>query len=508
MADVCLCQQCNIFLARYSVITTIFVPDNHHNMKIYLCLLFFFSGLVRSNTQTVIVSDEMNVNNDRAYFLIGKYDNKMLLLRDKSDAFSLTAFDENMRTSWNKDLELDKKTAAILEALGNKSIFNVIYKYRSKNHTIVKQHQYNPNGDLIDSITIKDYGSRFSIPEPELLVSEDKKKILLYHYEKPNILEVMSFDTEQMRVLWQKNIVLSSNYYFDSNELMDMLLDNSGALYIILSKNNDWDRRDQHFFEVYRHNDSTEVEPAIVSMQDYLTHDVHFDFDNTRQQLVAGGFYAEKNRARAIGYYRLSVPASNLLQFQLHFEPFEPEFIARITGKPNSDQKGIPDALAQQIVFRKDGGMIIIGEQVKRQEREVTYYSRNYYVDRNGSHSIVDYNHDNLFLLSLNPDGSPHWKTVLFKKQYSQDQDVYYASYFLIKTATSLRLLFNDDVKSNTTVFEYIISPDGHNERHSLFSTDNLDLHLRIADALQVAANEVIIPSEYRARVKLVKVVY
>lgn len=475
-------------------------------MKIRLCFFLFFS-IIRLSAQTIIVSDEMNVNNDRAYFLIGKYDNKMLLLRDKADAFSLTAFDENMHTSWNKDLELDKKTAIILDALGNKSIFNVFYKYRSKNHTIVKQHQYNANGDLIDSITIKDYGIRFSTPDPELIHSEDKKKILIYQYEKPNVLEALSFDTEQMRVLWQKTITLSQNYYFDENELAGMILDNSGALYIVLSKNNDWDRRDQHSFEIYRHTDSTEVEPVIIPMQDYLTHDVHFEYDNSRHYLAGGGFYAEKNRARAVGYYRLLVPDNDPRNFQLRFEPFEEDFVAKVTGK-SSGEKGIPDAISRQIVFRKDGGMLIIGEQIKKQEREVTYYSRNYYVDRDGSHSIVDYNHDNIFLISLNPDGSLHWKTVLYKKQFSQDQDVFYASYFLVKTSSSLRILFNDDVKANTTVYEYVVNPDGKSERNSLFSTDNLDLHLRIGDALQVAANEVIIPSEYRAKVKLVKLTY
>ncbi len=478
-------------------------------MHKYPIVCIFFVGWAFLPAQSVLISDEMNVNNDRAYFLIGKYDNKFLLLRDKSESFTLTAFDERMRTSWNKDLELDKKTARVMNALGNKTIFSIIYQYRYRNRTIVKQHQYNTRGDMIDSMTIKDFGVRFSPPDPQLLHSEDKKKALLYHFEKPNLLEALVFDVENMRLLWSKQILLSQDYYFDPGELAGLLVDNSGGVSIALSKNNNWDRREQHYFEIYRYTDSSDVTPVIVPMQDYLTHDVIFEYDNTSGSLAGAGFFARKNRGRATGYYRLRIPSSGSPGFfQLYFEDFNEDFIASVTGKLNNDQRGIPDANVRHIVFRKDDGMVIVGEQIRKQEREVTYYSRNYYADRNGYRSITDYNHDNIFLLSLNPDGSLLWKSVLFKKQYSQDQDVFYASFFLAKTPASLRLLFNDDVKNNTSVFEYVISPDGQYERNSLFSTDKLNLHLRFADALQIAANEVVIPSEHHARVKLVKIVY
>ena len=113
-----------------------------------------------------------------------------------------------------------------------------------------------------------------------------------------------------------------------------------------------------------------------------------------------------------------------------------------------------------------------------------------------------------MFLISIHPDGSPHWKQVLHKKQYSQDDEGIYSSYFLFKTPKRLRFLFNDEIRQENTVSEYVINGHGEYDRNSVLSTANLRLRLRFRDALQIGAYEVIIPSERRNQLRLVKVEY
>ena len=83
-----------------------------------------------------------------------------------------------------------------------------------------------------------------------------------------------------------------------------------------------------------------------------------------------------------------------------------------------------------------------------------------------------------------------------------------YSSYFLFRTPTSLRFLFNDEIKYENTVSEYVLNGNGDFERNSLLSTENLKLRLRFRDALQVNGNELIVPSERRNRLRLVKLEY
>jgi hypothetical protein len=120
----------------------------------------------------------------------------------------------------------------------------------------------------------------------------------------------------------------------------------------------------------------------------------------------------------------------------------------------------------------------------------------------------LDYYHEALLAASFNPDGSRQWEKVMPKKQFSQDDDGIFASYGLLKTPVALRLVFNDEIKAETTTSEYVLTGGGSVNRHSLFNTAQQDIILRFRDALQTASDEFVVPSEYRSHLKLVKVKY
>ena len=61
-------------------------------------------------------------------------------------------------------------------------------------------------------------------------------------------------------------------------------------------------------------------------------------------------------------------------------------------------------------------------------------------------------------------------------------------------------------MKEENTVSEYVVSATGHMDRNSVMSTDDQNIRLRFRDALQTGSNELIIPSERRNRLRLVRV--
>ncbi|MEM1220739.1 MAG: hypothetical protein AAGH79_17595, partial [Bacteroidota bacterium] len=97
-------------------------------------------------------------------------------------------------------------------------------------------------------------------------------------------------------------------------------------------------------------------------------------------------------------------------------------------------------------------------------------------------------------------------ESILYKRQYSQDDDAVFSSYLLLKTPTALRMLYNDEIKYENTVFEYEINGSGEVDRNAVLNTESQQLQLRIKDGIQVGANEVLIPSERKNRLKLVRV--
>ncbi len=83
-----------------------------------------------------------------------------------------------------------------------------------------------------------------------------------------------------------------------------------------------------------------------------------------------------------------------------------------------------------------------------------------------------------------------------------------YSSFFILKTPSSIRLLFSDEIKYENTVSEYVLKGNGEYDRNSVMSTENQQLRLRFRDAMQTASDELIVPSERRNRLKLVRVKY
>jgi hypothetical protein len=92
----------------------------------------------------------------------------------------------------------------------------------------------------------------------------------------------------------------------------------------------------------------------------------------------------------------------------------------------------------------------------------------------------------------------------LYKRQFSQDDEGLYSSFFLLRTDDFLRLIFNDEIEEGTTVSEYIIGPDGRNMRKSILNTGKKDIHLRLTDAVQVEADKLLVPSESNGKMSVV----
>lgn len=469
-------------------------------------LLFFFLFPCLSQAQKVTVSDEVSIRTDNAYDLLGKMGDKFLLYQEKSTKVEIQAFNANLRESWKKELKFDNKRYEITGLIRDTNQFSIIYHYRKKGVNHVKFHKYDPAANLIDSATVKMYKHSFGAPKYSLIYSENKKIALLYSIKNQKDIQAFAYHLDSKEILWERKFEMEDSRFF--TEHTEILVSNSGDMYLALLKDNRKNKMDKHHYLIYRCSAyAQEVEILRIPMSGRLTFTIAFNYDNKNKNLVAAGLYSEKNLSRSNGYFSLVIPAHDPTNYQLKLEPFSPELIADLEGKIVADFKGMEDVRIQDIIFRRDGGMLLFFERTKEYERRMAGAGRGM-VGSDGLRYIVDYYYENMFIIALHPDGKKHWEQVLHKKQYSQDDQAVYSSYFIFKTPSSLRLIFNDDIRNENTVSEYIINPLGDYDRNSVMSTENQSIRLRFRDAVQVASNEIIVPSEYRSRIKLVQVVF
>jgi len=454
--------------------------------------------------QIVTVSEEISLRNEESYDLIGMLEGQFLLFQDRGTEFLVQAFNEQMKRSWDKEITLDEKRPEVLGIVSDEKGFDLLYHFRREGNTVVKMHRYDPAANLIDSVTIKDYGYKFYTPNFLVVRSEDRSKVLVFFDENQNEIDAVSFDLNTKKVLWEKHLQLQDFSF--NQDFLQVLVDDKGDMHLIIEKDNFNRRNKEHHYAIYHHEGATDLLTRYeVSMRGRLTYDAFFDYDNLNEKLVAGGMYSNKNMARAEGYFYLSVSPDDPEQQLLKFQKFDDYLVYTFMEKNKT--KGITEAVVQEVVLRRDGGILMIIEGLKEYERRVASTNRGIY-DYSGSPFMIDYYYDDLLMISIHPNGRTHWETILHKKQYSQDDGAVYSSYFLFKTPTALRLLFNDEIKPENTVSEYVIQGNGGYDRNSVMSTENQRLRLRFRDGMQIAVNELIIPSERRNRLKLVKVTF
>ncbi|MEL6941688.1 MAG: hypothetical protein AAFO82_03395, partial [Bacteroidota bacterium] len=456
----------------------------------------------------VTISEDITLRTDISYEIIGKLKGQHLLLLDKENSFFIHAFDEELKMTWEKELELEKRRPEILGTVTKGSDFFIAYQHRWKGETIIKMHQYDAGANLLDTATVKNFGFMFTTPNFQIIRSEDRSKVLLFNEETDGKIQAVSFDLKQMKTLWY--VEFQPENLFFSRDQSQIVVDNKGKMYFIVLKSNFRSKSKEHHYEIFHYDGLTKsVGTYKVPVQGKLTYDVYFECDNLNNQLVAGGLYGEKNLAWARGYFLLKIPEDNPSDHRIYFHEFDDELVVNYLEKDApSKNKGIFETNIQELVLRRDGGILMITERVKTSQRNYGTATASSYYSRSLGNvvGLTDYYYDHMLVLSIHPDGKQHWANVLRKKQYSQDDNAAFSSYFLLKTPGSLHFIFNDEIKEENTVSEYNVQGNGNFERNSVMSTERQRLRLRFQEAVQIGTREFLVPSERRNRLKLVRV--
>jgi hypothetical protein len=348
---------------------------------------------------------------------------------------------------------------------------------------------------------IKDYGERvFNMPVLDYVRSEDRNCIAIYNTADDNLWEITCFRLDKMQILWDKTVDRTDRQ-LESDDT-HVALSNRGDFFLIADRNNKKSRLENHELRILNIQADQTERIETVLLRNALTTEAKFEYDNLHQTLVGAGLYADRTRERANGAFFVTLPTGNNTAQRFYAEPFDDRFLSIIKQKDvQDDTKGVADCTIRQLILRQDGGVLLVVERNHELQRGASS-GRGFW--RDGARVVVDFYFEDVFTVAFQPEGKVQWKTVLHKRQYSQDDEGTFSSYFLMRNADRLRFLFNDEIKFETTCSEYIMSPLGEYDRNSLFNTDGQNLRLRFRDAVQISSAECLIPSEYRNKLRLV----
>lgn len=466
------------------------------------CLILFVLNI---GAQDIFISDKQSVRNDDAYYLVGRIDGKNLLFRDRVDSYILHAYDDEMNELFEKKVELQNKRGRILDVIPGDNDFTVIYRYFKRGKVTVYAQKVSTEGDTLMGATITTFNPR-ATNFMEVHRSQDKSKILVVDTDMGKRIFATTFDIEQFTPIWDRSFT-PPDFSFE-RDFLDAKIDNQGNAYMILEKDNRKSKRNTTRFDVLYFNSRTLLDRYFkLSMKGKMWFDVEFQYDNLNQRLIAAGLFSSRKWGEANGFFYLTANPNAPEYYNLSFEDFDTRFLTTILGKEVKKDIGISEISIQDLILRRDGGVLMIAERNKSFSRRNASYN-SFYTPDNPAGYQVDYHYNDVMLISAHPNGEIHWRELLRKRQFSQDDDAKYSSYFLMRGGNSLRFLYNDEVKSDTNVNEYLVLGTGQSKRKSLFNTEEKEVYLLFRYAIQISASEFLVPSERRGELRLVRFSY
>ena len=455
--------------------------------------------------QRVVVSQEITIADGDRYEVFAGAGEQVVVYRDRGSAVELAAYNDRMEQAWSRELTLDKGRPSPIGALVSRGEVVVFYTYRRDRGLYLKMHRYSDAGNLTDSLTVTELTDEFLSPDFSLHADPAGQYAVFTRQIDGTTWVLLGVEVATGRVLCRERVAFEFGSGPADSGIHGPYVDARGSTYFWAQRNNRRSRLDEHDLLVARVAITGEAATARVSLPETLVFDLELAVDEANARVVLGGYYADDpDMAAGVMLIRLDYALAG--EPEVALSPFPASVVTSVDPKDRR-ATGVENLDALDLVFRADGGVLVIGEQRRMTLRTVG--GRGGYF---GATMKTDYLYEDIVLSVV---GAPptsqapgDWHEVLPKKQFSQDDGAAFSGYFIAWTPRQLRLIYNDEVRSGGTVSEYTLDGTGGIERHSIMNTEYQDLWLRHEAAVQVSGTDLVIPSERRNRLRLVRLSY
>lgn len=453
--------------------------------------------------QNILVSEGLDVRTDRTYELLGHFGDKYMVASYGTDVFTIHNYDTELYLTSSQEFNLPDKRCRIVHMYPFENNYYVLYTTENRDTIFVVNQSYLPNMEKAKTDTILMLERNFQNYSFRYTFSEDQSKLGLSAIRNNAITHYVVYDTRYEEVVHRGPVELPEFDFYE--DYRKSLVTNSGIYYMIFEQNNFSYRKDDHAFFIYKIRDAGELEESIIPMKTLLTYDANFIYDNYNNKLIICGLGSEKNLNQAEMIFQVRQDPKDADYYEFSTFVFHNNLLNDFYGSDRRNKFDyLEDIQIQDVILMEDGSTILVLEEVQKMERMTSSGRIDYY----GSRYTVDYHYENLLLFHLSGEDSESWQKMLPKRQFSNDDDGAYSSYFLFRNPNHLRLIYNDEIRNENTVSEYIIRPNGASLRTNLLSTDFQKLRLQVRNGMQISNHGILIPSIRGKVLKLLLINY
>jgi len=479
-------------------------------------MVFILGG--QATAQDIEWSNPRKLKGSTAYTsVIGQNETGLYLLRFRNQFLTKNIVIERYRNhlgyALSKNITL-KKSRLLYAELQPKGLLLLTAHYdRQGMQNEVRcnwyDHNINPIGKQRTLVTssLSDFYDKGDF---RIRLSNDRKHIMIAFTEKSEdekrVLNINVFD-QNMELEYQHRYKLDIRYnnFFMTNLLLD---DRSNAFFLISQRKVEHRKESiaQPKATVYCYN------AAKDSLFDYEVLDsgkslrkAQFTWDRTSDQINLTAFFSadKENNTDGIFHFRLK-PDGNSVP-KITYQEFTDDFKAQLFGDEETSMfDDVRNFELLRAVPNTDGGVTIVAERSSiSNETDITYI--------NGMPTTMArniYNFDDVLVISLDSGYHIKWKYLINKSQSSLNDNGYYSSIVIANTRSHLYIIYNDRLRSNGDVMQYMFDADGRVSYKILVRSDNHFVSIIPSEAKQISYNRVILPVTKDRKFSILKLDY
>lgn len=466
--------------------------------------------------------------------IIGKVGENILVFKNNRTSNDISVYDNDMKLLRRLDLNYLDERWINVDFVAYPDHFWMIYQHQRKDIVYCAAVKLDGEGKRLTDPIILDTTKISWAASNKIyttISSDDKKQVMILKINSKNprqfLFSTFLFDENlQLKKATRQHLAMEErNDYFT-----DFLLDNQGGLVFgkFLKKSNNDYVTQLHLVSLPPMADTFRLRPLVTNAR--LLDEVKIKVDNNNNRYLFTALYYKQKRGNVEGLYSLIYDRDSDSILRESTMPFSDDLRKQAKGQDANMKLAFNDYFIRNMVMKKDGGYVLIGESQYTSTRGSAfnrwdylgwnnpwssplnyYYYSPYYSpwsspwNRFGSGQAVRHHSENIMILSFDKDGQLEWSNVIPKTQFDDETDAL-ISYQMMVTGGEIHFLFNQYERRSLLLSDQSIGPDGKITRYPTLKNLDRGFEFMPRYAKQISARSIVIPCQYRNYLTFAKV--
>lgn len=506
-------------------------------VKRMVSMVLLLTCFIYVKGQKISYSETERDDNKRTNFdIIGKIGKNILVFKNNRNENAVSVYDNEMKLLERVNLDALNNRWINVDFIPYADHCWMIYQYQQKNILYCMAVKLDENAkrltDPIELDTTK-IGWAANNKIYTTIFSDDKQKIMIFKINSRNqknfLFTTLLFNNSlQLQHKKQLSIGMEErNDYFT-----DFLLDNEGGLVFgkfVKKGSGDYIT---NLTLITKAADADEFSMYDMKTGDRSLDEIKIKVDNTNKRYLFSALYYKQRRGNIEGLYTVTWDRNSSTIFRERMMPFDDELRKQAKGPDANLKLAFNDYFIKNIIIKKDGGYLLIGESMYSTSRgggafnrwdylsgynnpwssPYNYYYSPYYYNsfgnpwnRWGGSQATRYHAENIIVLSFNKSDTLEWSNVIPKSQFDDQSDAL-ISHQIMNTGGQLHFLFNLYERRTLLLNDQSIGADGKITRYPTLKNLDRNIEFLARYGKQIAARSIIIPCQFRNYLTFAKI--